>query len=137
MFRMRTGARCILAVTSLAILVGCAKRYEPPPSQNLANDYLRNMTATAAPTVVAAPPPPAAPAVNYGAKSLGMKSGMSESDVTTLMGTPVKADLRTCGSKTAAPWQCKIWTYGNYTAGMTVTFGLVDGAWLVNDWSVM
>jgi hypothetical protein len=107
--------------------------------------YLQNMysppvpTASPKPAVTYTPPAvassPAPP--NYGQKSLQMKQSMTEEQVTALLGSPSKAELRTCGSKTASPWQCKIWTYGTYMGGMSVTFSQShNGDWNVNDWSV-
>jgi hypothetical protein len=84
-------------------------------------------------TPPASPPPPQP---NYNAKSLLLKVGMSEQEVTKVLGTPLKADVRTCGSATDKPWACKTWTYGNWSSGIEVTFGEATGEWLLNNWSV-
>jgi hypothetical protein len=78
-----------------------------------------------------------APKPDYDAKSLLLKTGMSEQEVKGVLGTPKKAEVHTCGSNTDKPWTCKIWTYGFFLSGMGLLFeeaGADD--WRLNSWSV-
>jgi hypothetical protein len=81
--------------------------------------------------------PPPLPPPNFNAKSLSLNIGMSEQEVTRVLGTPLKADVGTCGSKTDKPWTCKTWTYGSWWSGIRVTFAEDVGVWRLNDWTVM
>jgi hypothetical protein len=131
--------RVILAMV-LASLGGCA---QPLPTVHPGPVDLAppsNVTAAITPPTpqvrITPPPPPAPPPVNYGSLSLKLKTGMSEQQVVALFGQANKADVMTCGSKLAKPWQCKIWYFGSYTSGIDVTFFEgVDGEWRVNDWT--
>jgi hypothetical protein len=46
-------------------------------------------------------------------QSLLLKIGMSEQEVTKLLGLPSKAEVGQCGENTPRPWTCKTWTYGS------------------------
>jgi hypothetical protein len=46
-------------------------------------------------------------------QSLLLKIGMSEQEVTKLLGLPSKAEVGRCGENTPTPWTCKTWTYGS------------------------
>jgi hypothetical protein len=96
---------------------------------------IRNAPAPAPAPVHTRPPPPPPP--DFNAKSLSLNIGMSEQEVTRVLGTPLKADVGTCGSKTDKPWTCKTWTYGSWWSGIRVTFAEDVGVWRLNDWTVM
>jgi hypothetical protein len=49
-------------------------------------------------------------------QSLLLKTGMSELEVTKLLGMPSKAEVGRCGENTPTPWTCKTWTYGRRCA---------------------
>ena len=46
-------------------------------------------------------------------QSLLLKIGMSEQEVTKLLGLPSKAEVGQCGENTPRPWTCKTWIYGS------------------------
>jgi hypothetical protein len=85
----------------------------------------------------------AKPSHDYRHLTLQLKPGMSEQDVTNLMGEASQSALTTCGQDTGKPWQCKILTYGfgvgnAFGNGIAVIFGWrgseSTGAWLVVGW---
>jgi hypothetical protein len=130
------------------VLTACARPSELVPQSPAAPAPMSIVPAqaTPAPVPVAAPapvyrpppPPPPPPPPSFNAKSLLLKIGMSEQEVTKVLGQPLKADVMTCGSSTAKPWACKTWTYGDFSSGMRVTFSESEmtGAWLLNNWTV-
>jgi hypothetical protein len=119
-------------------LTACARTPEPVPQAYVGPPPTAALVyAPPAPPPPTPPPPPAPPpSPNFGAKSLLLKIGMGEHEVTRVLGAPLKAEVRTCGTKTPKPWTCKTWTYGNWSSGMMVTFSEASGEWLLNDWSV-
>jgi hypothetical protein len=80
---------------------------------------------------------PAQQPPNYRRLSIQLKQGMSEQDVTNLMGQANGSSLSSCGQNVGKPWTCKIWTYGfgNGPLGtaLAVIFGQDQstGAWVV------
>jgi hypothetical protein len=78
----------------------------------------------------------AKPPHDYRRLTLKLKPGMSEQDVTNLMGEANQSALTTCGQNTGKPWQCKMLAYGRYDNGITVIFGQKEstGEWLVVGW---
>jgi hypothetical protein len=125
-----SSARSIVIIG--VVLTACARPPEPVLQSHLAPP----VPPAPAPVYTPPPPPPPPPPPNYNAKSLLLKIGMSEQEVTNVLGTPLKADVNTCGTKTDKPWTCKTWTYGNFSSGIRVTFGEATGEWLLNDWAV-
>ena len=74
----------------------------------------------------------AKPQRDYRRLTLQLKPGMSEQDVTKLMGEANQSALTTCGQNTGQPWQCKILAYGP----VAVVFGQKEptSAWVVMGW---
>jgi hypothetical protein len=104
-----SATRSIAAIIGVVLLTGCAELAEPVPK------------------------PYFAPQPDYKAKSLLLKPGMSEQDVTGVLGTPEAAEVNTCGSKTDKPWSCKSWSYN----GMRLWFAEVaPDKWRLNSWKV-
>jgi hypothetical protein len=86
-------------------------------------------------------PAQAKPPHDYRRLTLKLKPGMSEQDVTKLMGEASQSALTTCGQNTGKPFQCKILSYGfgaGYVGGngIAVVFGQNEstGEWLVVGW---
>ena len=79
----------------------------------------------------------ALPPIDYGSKSLLLKPGMTEKQVTEILGQPNKAEVNTCGQRTAKPWSCKSLGYGNTFRGMSILLepASVD-VWVINSWHV-
>jgi hypothetical protein len=62
---------------------------------------------------------------------------MGEQEVTRLLGTPLKAEVSTCGALTPKPWTCKKLTYGDRVFnGISATFEEAAGEWRLNSWTV-
>jgi len=78
----------------------------------------------------------AAPSHDYRRLTLKLKPGMSEQDVTKLMGEANQSALTTCGQETGKPWQCKILVYAHYSSGIRIIFRQKEptGDWLVVGW---
>ena len=76
-------------------------------------------------------------ASGWGELSGHLAENMTEQQVVTALGhRPNKVELQTCGSKTSEPWTCKIYTFGEMTNNIKVLFQKIDGAYLVNSWTV-
>jgi hypothetical protein len=70
-------------------------------------------------------------------QSLLLKIGMSEQEVTKLLGLPSKADVGQCGENTPRPWTCKTWTYGSAPFyALQAFFGENAGEWRLASWNV-
>lgn len=83
------------------------------------------------------PPPYTPPTTNYGASSLLLKQGMTETQLLEILGPPREANLSTCGTAIGKPWQCKQVEFGYRFGGITVMMGEdASGAWRVNNWTV-
>jgi len=66
-----------------------------------------------------------------------LEVGMSEQYVNEFIGEPDSVSLKTCGSETPQPWQCKTYKFEDDWSGfLTVYFQEVDGMWVVNSWSI-
>ena len=83
----------------------------------------------------------ATPQHDYRRLTLQLKPGMTEREVTNLMGEPRQSALTGCGQNTGKPFQCKILSYGfgaGYVGGngIAVVFGQNEttGEWLVVGW---
>jgi hypothetical protein len=95
------------------------------------------VTLTACAGPLGPPPRPAAP--DFRERSLSLKRGMSEQEVTSVLGKPTKADLPTCGSQTPRLRTCiKSLTYGEFPySGIKADFSEdAAGEWRLNDWTV-
>jgi len=78
----------------------------------------------------------ATPSHDYRRLTIQLKPGMSEREVTNLMGKANQSALTTCGQETGKPWQCKILAYGRASSGIRIVFGQKEptGEWLVVGW---
>jgi hypothetical protein len=74
----------------------------------------------------------------YSEKSLLLKQGMTEQEVTTVLGTPTKAESRTCVNEhTPGLGHCKTLTYGSDRQGLRAMFAEnAAGELRLNDWTV-
>ena len=116
--------RLLLLLLVAVSVVSCVRQPEPV-----------SYVVTAPPVV--RQPEPTRPPISYGAKSVALKPGMSEKQVIEVLGNPARADLLTCGQKAGTPWQCKLWEYGTFLSGISITFRDDRlGAWVVNSWEV-
>jgi hypothetical protein len=74
---------------------------------------------------------------NLSGASRHLEQGMTESQVTALLGSePHSVSLNTCGSATPNPWQCKQYKYSNgWGASLFIRFEQGgDSVWRVNSW---
>jgi hypothetical protein len=70
-------------------------------------------------------------------QSLLLKIGMSEQEVTKLLGLPSKAEVGQCGENTSRPWTCKTWTYGSAPFyALQAFFRENAGEWRLASWNV-
>jgi hypothetical protein len=70
-------------------------------------------------------------------QSLLLKIGMSEQEVTKLLGLPSKAEVGRCGENTATPWTCKTWTSGSAPFyALQAFFRENAGEWQLASWNV-
>ena len=70
-------------------------------------------------------------------QSLLLKGGMSEQEVTKLLGLPSKAEVGRCGENTPTPWTCKTWTYGSAPSyALQGFFRENAGEWRLASWNV-
>jgi hypothetical protein len=70
-------------------------------------------------------------------QSLLLKIGMSEQEVTKLLGLPSKAEVGQCGENTPRPWTCKTWTYGSAPFyALQAFFRENAGEWWLASWNV-
>ena len=115
--------RTLVAMLLVFAMVGCAQ--SPAPVSNPA------LAQSPAPVSNPAPPP-----INYGAKSLLLKTGMTEKQVTEILGQPSKAELSTCGQQLGRPWTCKSWGFGESGRGMSIRFRREGDGWVINSWDV-
>jgi hypothetical protein len=70
-------------------------------------------------------------------QSLLLKIGMSEQEVTKLLGLPSKAEVGQCGENTPRPWTCKTWTYGSAPFyALQAFFRENAGEWRLASWNV-
>jgi hypothetical protein len=70
-------------------------------------------------------------------QSLLLKIGMSEQEVTRLLGLPSKTELGQCGENTPRPWTCKTWTYGSAPFyALQAFFRENAGEWRLASWNV-
>jgi hypothetical protein len=70
-------------------------------------------------------------------QSLLLKTGMSELEVTKLLGMPSKAEVGRCGENTPTPWTCKTWTYGSAPFyALHAFFRETAGEWRLASWNV-
>jgi hypothetical protein len=70
-------------------------------------------------------------------QSLLLKIGMSEQEVTKLLGAPSKAEVGQCGENTPTPWTCKTWTYGSAPFyALQAFFRENAGEWRLASWNV-
>jgi hypothetical protein len=70
-------------------------------------------------------------------QSLLLKIGMSEQEVTNLLGSPSKVEVGQCGANTSRPWTCKTWTYGSAPFyGLEAFFAENSGEWRLASWNV-
>jgi hypothetical protein len=70
-------------------------------------------------------------------QSLLLKVGMSEQEVTKLLGLPSKAEVGRCGENTPTPWTCKTWTYGSAPfSALQAFFRENAGEWRLASWNV-
>jgi hypothetical protein len=70
-------------------------------------------------------------------QSLLLKIGMSEQEVTKLLGLPSKAEVGQCGENTPTPWTCKTWTYGSAPFyALQAFFRENAGEWRLASWNV-
>jgi hypothetical protein len=70
-------------------------------------------------------------------QSLLLKTGMSELEVTKLLGLPSKAEVGRCGENTPTPWTCKTWTYGSAPFyALQAFFRETAGEWRLASWNV-
>jgi hypothetical protein len=70
-------------------------------------------------------------------QSLLLKVGMSEQEVTKLLGLPSKAEVGRCGENTPTPWTCKTWTYGSAPFyALQAFFRENTGEWRLASWNV-
>ena len=78
----------------------------------------------------------ATPSHDYRRLTIQLKPGMSEREVTNLMGKANQSALTTCGQETGKPWQCKILAYSRASSGIRIFFGQKEptGEWLVVGW---
>jgi hypothetical protein len=78
--------------------------------------------------------------VNWGAKSALLELGMTEQQVTKIVGSaPNKVEMETCGQHTKrGAWTCKIHTYGSGSKKLRVWFQQSpnDRMWRVVTWNV-
>jgi hypothetical protein len=125
----------IVAIAIIALIGLCGCSGPSPPPENTYHTP-PPLPPQSAPAQFNPPPtPPRPPELTYGQKSLRLKQSMSEAQVKEFVGQPSKADLSTCGGQTGKSWQCKSWTFGNYSNGLTVYFHQTDeGEWRVNHW---
>jgi hypothetical protein len=66
-----------------------------------------------------------------------LKIGMSEQEVTKLLGLPSKAEAGQCGENTPRPWTCKTWTYSSTPFyGLQAFFRENAGEWRLASWNV-
>jgi hypothetical protein len=76
--------------------------------------------------------------VSTGAVSRKLEVGMTEKQVTELVGSePSSVSVSTCGGNTAHSWQCKEYQYksmGVLTL-MILFYQEPDGTWHVNSWN--
>jgi hypothetical protein len=76
--------------------------------------------------------------VSSGEVSRKLEVGMTEKQVTTLVGYEPRVSMTTCGSSTPKPWQCKEYQYKSAWDGSLVLSILFeqepDGIWRVNSW---
>ena len=107
-------------------LGGCAQT--PAPVSDPAPSPIKYETP---PPIKETPPP-----INYGKKSLLLKTGMTERQVTEILGQPDKAELSTCGQSLGRPWSCKSWGYGSFSRGMSIMFRHEGDGWVINNWDV-
>jgi hypothetical protein len=78
--------------------------------------------------------------VSTGAVSRKLEVGMTEKQVTELVGSePSSVSVSTCGSSTPHPWQCKEYQYKSAWDGRLTLMILFhqepDGTWHVNSWN--
>ena len=112
--------RTLVAMLLVFALGGCAQ--SPAPVSDPAPAPINRET-----------PPP----INYGTKSLLLKTGMTERQVTAILGQPNKAELSVCGGSVGRPWPCKSWAYGGeYHNGMSIMFRPEGDGWVINSWRV-
>jgi hypothetical protein len=70
-------------------------------------------------------------------QSLLLKIGMSEQEVTKLLGLPSKAEVGQCGENTPRPWTCKTWTYGSAPFyPLQAFFRENAGEWRLASWNL-
>ena len=81
--------------------------------------------------------PPQAPTLKQ--QSLLLKIGMSEREVTKLLGPPSQAEVSTCGGNTPrGPWTCRTVTYQNgQRSDLRALFSEKAGEWWLNSWTVL
>jgi hypothetical protein len=92
------------------------------------------LLANPAPQPATASPPP-----DYRRLSHRLDPGMSEQEVTNLLGQPRQSVLTTCGQNVRNRWPCKIWSYGFpglLGNSLSVIFAEDHsaGPWVVNEW---
>lgn len=77
--------------------------------------------------------------VNLSDASRKLNVGMTEKEVTTLVGSePQSVSVTTCGTNTGRPWQCKVYKYNNGWGGLLlIHFQEVNEVWRVNDWDYL
>jgi hypothetical protein len=76
--------------------------------------------------------------VDYRTLSLQLKRGMSEQNVTDLLGQPTNSKLTSCGQAVGHPWPCKMLVYGSDASNsLVILFRSTDSAgnWIVNSWN--
>jgi hypothetical protein len=83
-------------------------------------------------------PQPQQPQFNAGLVSRKIQVGMTEAQLTNAIGwQPNKAEMQTCGGNTAAPWQCKILTFGGMGNELVVYMvPMSNSDSVVNNWTV-
>jgi hypothetical protein len=70
-------------------------------------------------------------------QSLLLKTGMTEQEVTKLLGLPSKAEVGQCAENTPTPWACKTWTYGSAPFyALQAFFRETAGEWRLASWNV-
>jgi hypothetical protein len=70
-------------------------------------------------------------------QSLLLKTGMTEQEVTQLLGLPLKTEVGRCAENTPTPWRCKTWTYGSAPFyAMQAFFRENAGEWRLVSWNV-
>lgn len=75
---------------------------------------------------------------DWGRASAQLQLGMTEQVVTVTIGSPRATEMTTCGINTGAPWQCKVYRYGNVgrTSVLIIEFQSRGNDWVVQGWSV-